>query len=644
MMPRSGSRRSCALLFVALLASAGPIAGQQGDTLATAGVLKHLSLEELMNLEVTSVSKRPEKLSVTASAIQVISAEAIRRSGATSLPEALRLASNLQVAEVNASQWAVSARGFNSVLANKLLILIDGRTIYTPLYAGVFWDVQNPPLSSIERIEVISGPGGALWGANAVNGVINIVTRGAEETQGLAIEGGAGTELQGAGMLRYGGRLGPKLHARVYGEGFSRGSTKLTTGGDARDDWHLFQGGLRMDGTSGESSTLTLQGDVYDGRPDPDGGSPVVARGGNVLGRWTRAIAEGSELQVQLYYDRAYRDFGNGFTEDLATYDGDWQHRFQLGRRQEVVWGLGVRLMDHRTDNLQLFAFTPGHKLLHLYSGFVQDQVLLVPDRLQLTLGTKLEHNDYTGLEVQPSGRLAWTPSTSHTIWAAVSRAVRTPSRLDRDFFLSLAPGVPFIVGNGFTAEQLLAYELGWRLQPSARLSLSVSTFWNDYDNLRSVEPGPPPSNLPVTFRNGVQGHSYGVELSALWQAADKWRLRGGCTLFRKDLEVKPGSGDLNSGSAESDDPEQQCLLQSMLDLPAGFKLDGVLRYVDALPAPHVPSYVGLDVRLAWAPTPVLELSVVGQNLLKGRHLEFQPSSPSPREVERRVYGKVTWR
>lgn len=607
--------------------------------------LKKLSLEELMDIEVTSVSKRAEKLSETASAIQVITGEDIRRSGASSLPEALRLATNLQVAQVNASQWAISARGFTNVLSNKLLVLIDGRTVYTPLYAGVFWDVQNPPLDEIERIEVISGPGGALWGANAVNGVINIITRSATETDGFSGSGGGGTELRGFGHLRYGGRLGSKLHARVYGEGFSRDNTELVSGNDARDAWHMFQGGFRMDGNSGTNDLLTLQGDIYDGRPDPDGGAPVVARGGNVVSRWNHTASETSDFQFQLYYDRTYRDFGNTFTEDLATYDLDWQHRFGLGSRQQVTWGLGVRLMDHTTTNIpSVFEFLPEHRLLHLYSGFLQDEITLAPDRLKLTLGSKLEHNDYTHWEVQPSGRLTWTPNVRHTVWAAVSRAVRTPARIDRDFFLSLAPGVYLIAGDNIQSEEVLAYELGWRVRPEARVSLSLSTFYNVYDNLRSAEPGPPPFGIPITFKNGVEGNTYGAELSATYQVSDRWRLRGGYTFLKKDLSVKSSSNDANQGTAESDDPEHQFLIQSSADLTSRLQWDVVFRYVDELPKPEVPRYAGLDVRLGWKATSRLEFSVVGQNLLKPEHREFIPDNPSPREIERGIYGKVTWR
>ena len=623
-----------------LLGLSTPVALSGQDPATAPGALKRLSLEELLDVQVTSVSRRPQPLSEAASAVQVITADDIRRSGAANLPQALRLATNLQVAQVNASQWVVTARGFGNVLSNKLLVLIDGRTVYTPLYAGVFWDVQNPPLEAIERIEVISGPGGTLWGANAVNGVINITTRSAATTHGLYVEGGGGTEERGFGTVRYGGSLGKGASARVYAEGFSRDRTVELSGADARDDWHLFQGGFRIDGDSASRNRLTLQGDIYDGRPDPDGGTPVKAQGGNALARWTRPIGAGSELQLQGYYDRTYRDFGNGFTEALSTYDLDWQHRFPLGARQEIVWGLGARLMDHTTENLELFRFDPSHKTLQLYSGFVQDAITLVPGRLRLTLGTKLEHNSYTGLEVQPSGRVAWTPNAAHLFWVAGSRAVRTPSRIDRDFALLIAPDTPFLMGGDFDSEKVLAWELGWRVQPSDRLRISVATFYNTYRDLRSAEPTPV-TTLPVTIGNGVEGNSWGAEVAAQYQVSSRWRLRAGYTWFGKDLHVKDDSQDLNEGSVESNDPSHQALLQSMLDL-GQVEADLVARYVGPLEDPSLPEYVGLDARLAWRATPRLSLVVVGQNLLKDVHREFAADTPG-RQINRGVYAKVVW-
>jgi iron complex outermembrane receptor protein len=619
--------------------------GQEQDSL-TWNRLKNLSLEQLMNIEITSVSKHPENLEQAASAIQVITQEDIRNSGAKTLPEALRLASNLQVAQVNASQWAISARGFNNVLANKLLVLIDGRTVYTPLYAGVFWDVQNVLLEDVDHIEVISGPGGTLWGANAVNGVINIITKSSKDTTGLFAEAGGGSNLPGMGSLRYGGELGSKISYRVYGTAFKIGNTLLTNGKKANDEWPMSQGGFRMDWDASEKDKVTFQGNIYSGKPNPDSGdTSVIARGDNLVARWNHSTPGKSDFQLQAYYDHTWRDFGNGFSEDLKTYDIEWQNRYYIGHRHELTYGVDFRMMDHHVTDLPLFGFFPANKTLYLYSGFIQDKIGLIKDRLNLTVGEKLEHNSYTGLESQPNVRLSWTAARNQTVWAAVSHAVRTPSRTDRDFSIYLTPDLPLIAGSdSFISEKLTAYELGWRLQPVKTVSISLSTFYNIYDDIRSAEPGPPPLGIPITFRNGVKGKSYGIELAITTQLASWWNLKGGYTFFKKDLSVKFGSEDLNKASSESDDPMHQFLVQSNIKLPARFELGTVIRYIGKLPAPYVPDYLGLDLRIGWNLSKALELNIVGQNLLDKSHPEFIPTSPSAREIERSVYGKVTFR
>jgi iron complex outermembrane recepter protein len=649
-VPRTRRTRGLVATLLTLAMSAPgaeetPAAGSPDANADSPVTYKKLSLEELMNLEVTSVSRKSERLAQAASAVQVVTGEDIRRSGATSLPEALRLAPNLQVAQVNANQWAISARGFNNVLANKLLVMIDGRTVYTPLYSGVFWDVQNVLLEDVDRIEVVSGPGGAVWGANAVNGVINVVTKSADDTQGLLVEGAAGTELRGYGALRYGGRLNPELAFRVYGMGFKKGSTANLDGTSTEDDWNMEQAGFRIDWIPRSDNRVTLQGDLYDGEPDQSGGNPQAASGGNALGRVRHVFNDDADCQVQCYYDQTWRDFGGGLKEYLQTYDVDWQHRFRFAEFNEAMWGLGYRRMDDQVQNPALLAFTPPHATMDLFSAFVQDEVTIVKDRLRLTAGSKFERNDYTGFETQPSGRLAWSPTSELLFWGAVSRAVRTPSRLERDFSASIAPGVPVIARNeDFATEKLHAYELGWRIQPEQDVSCAVSTFYNDYYDLRSAEPGPPPTGIPITLGNGIDGHTYGVEVSFDSRMIHGWHLRGGYTFLRKHLWITSGSQDLNDASAESDDPEHQVVLQSTIDLPRAIQFDTVVRYVSTLEVKDVPYYVGLDVRLAWAPVVGLELSVVGQNLLDESHAEFQPSSAAPREIERGVYGKVAWR
>jgi iron complex outermembrane recepter protein len=635
---------SSAVAFIAVLVIfKGNASAQTQEPRPSPGALKKLSVEQLMNIEITSVSKRPEKLSETASGIQVITREDIRRSGATRLPEALRLASNLEVAQVDSRQWAISARGFSSTTANKLLVLIDGRTIYTPLYSGVFWDVQDTLLEDIERIEVISGPGAALWGANAVNGVINIITRAAKDSHGIFLEGGGGSELRGFGAIRYGGALASNLHFRAYGKYFDRDSTVLPNGLDGTNDWHMGQGGFRLDWDVSKADLVTLQGDLYDGRIAQPAGNDIAVSGGNVIGRWSHTISDDSDFKLQLYCDRTQRNIPGTFAENLDTYDVDFQHRFSQGKRHDIIWGLGYRLIEDDVRNSTALAFLPPRVSRQWFSAFGQDEIALVRDRLHLTLGTKVEHNDYTGYEFQPSGRLAWKLSLRQTVWAAISRAVRTPSRIDRELFAPSAP--PFLLAGGpnFDSEDLLAYELGYRVQPHPRLSLSAAAYYNVYDNLRSLESLGSAAAFPIVIGNGQKGESYGAEFTADYRVKEWWQLRVGYTDLQIHIRPKPGSTDTTFGSTESNDPNHQFFLRSSLDLPWHFELDPAFRYVSRIANQSVPAYGELDLHLAWRPTPKLEFSIVGQNLLHSHHAEF--GNPAARqEIERGVYGKVLWR
>jgi iron complex outermembrane recepter protein len=638
--------KSKVLFILFFLTSPLLLCAQKNSSSDVAKLLK-LSLEDLMNIQVTSVSKNVENLEDVASAIQVITQADIHNSGAKTLTEALRLASNLQVAQVNSSQWAISARGFNNVLANKLLVLINGRAVYTPMYAGVFWDVQNVLLEDVDRIEVISGPGGTLWGANAVNGVINVITKNSKYTKGLFAEAGAGSNFPGFANLRYGGQLSSKINYRVFGTGFQLGNTLLTNGSKANDEWKMGKAGFRMDWEASEKDLVTFQGTLYSGKPNPaQKDTSSIVKGDNFTARWNHTSSKKSDFQLQLYYDHTFRHFDNGLKEDLKTYDIDWQNRNQIGGRHEVTYGANFRMMNHQVDNLPLFGFFPGEKTLYLYSAFLQDKIVLIKNRLRFTIGAKAEHNSYTDFEFQPNGRLSYTPTKKQTIWAAVSQAVRTPSRIDRDFAAYLAPGVAFIEGNeDFISETVTAYELGWRVQPKKTLSISVSSFYNIYDNIRSAEPGTtPPLNTPITFGNGVKGESYGVELAVINQLTSWWNLKGGYTFLKKDLSVKADSKDANKASAESNDPEHQFVIQSNIKLPAHFEFGTVIRYIDKLPKPYVPSYFGLDLRIGWMLSKAVELNVVAQNLLDNHHPEFVPASPSARLIERSIYGKVSCR
>jgi len=616
-----------------------------GDTeeASTAGALKNLSLEQLMNEEVVLVSRTPEKLTESPSAVQVLMGDEIRRSSAMTLPEALRLIPNLQVAQQNAHDWAITARGFNGApletnsLANKLLVMVDGRSVYTPLIGGVFWDVQNVLLEDIDRIEVVSGPGGTLWGANAVNGVINVVTKSARDTQGTYISGAGGSFLQDFGAVRYGGSVGTNLFYRVYVQRFDHNESLLANGQPAADSLDMTQGGFRTDYYTGNGTQFTLQGDFYSGSE----GVPVLTfvDGQNILGRLTRELTENSDIKCQVYADRTWRvQPGSGFADELRTYDFDLQHHFPLGQRNDLLWGGEYRVWDDDVHNSGALGFNPTTRNLQLFSGFLQDEVTLWPDSVKLTLGTKVEHNDYTGFEVEPSARLAWMPEKRHTVWAAVSRAVRSPTRLDVDI---AAPSISN-PNHDFESEKLIAYELGYRVRPVDRLSLSFAVFYHDYDDLRSIDvnSAPPP---PAIFANNQRANSWGAELSGTFQVLESWRLRGGYTYFDKSIWSKTSAVLPSAAAFEATDPRHQLLLHSILDLPWQVQLDVVGRYVSALPAsslptPAVPDYLTADVRLAWQYRQ-FEVALVGQNLFDDKHPEF-----GAQQLPRAVYGKVTAR
>jgi iron complex outermembrane receptor protein len=628
--------------------------------------LKGLSLEQLVDVEVTSVSRSPEKLLDAPSAIQVITSDDILRSGATSIPEALRLADNLDVAQKGSHAWAISARGFNTDSANKLLVLMDGRSVYTPLFSGVFWDQQDYLLADIDRIEVISGPGGTLWGANAVNGVINVITKSAKDTQGLYAEAGGGSTLQDFVGVRYGLTLAPDVYVRVYGKYFDRDSEVFPNGDDASDSWRMGQGGFRMDARASADDALTLQGDFYFGDEGLATGGRVKVNGNNVLGRWSHTFSDDSDMSLQLYYDRTHLNDPipasnvapeGRLMDDLNTFDLDFQHHFRLWEFNHFVWGLGYRFTNDMVENAPGLAFFPTTLDHDLFSGFVQDEIGLAR-QLKLTLGTKIEHNDYTGFEVEPSVRLAWTPTNQQTIWAAVSRAIRAPSRIDRDSRLPTPNFAPLIDnlligGANFESETVIAYELGYRAQVSSQFFVSAATFYNVYDDIRSTSLSPPPAfaGLPLVYANNLEGDNYGLELSANYRVFDWWRLHGGFDLLREDIHVKPGKTDFNNGFNETADPKHQFSLRSSMDLPQNIEFDVALRFVDSFEfnnngAPDtVPAYFELEARLAWHPTKNLEIAIVGQNLLHDQHLEYVISSPNPREeIQRSIYGKVSWR
>jgi iron complex outermembrane receptor protein len=629
------------LLSLGLTLGAGDVAAQMET--APAATLKKMSLEELMDVEVTSVSKRPQSLYDAAASIYVISAEDIRRAGVTSLEEALRLAPNLQVARVGAAQYAITARGFNNAVGNKLLVLIDGRTVYTSLFSGVFWEQQDVMLEDIERIEVISGPGATLWGANAVNGVINVITRPSGATQGPLVSAGIGTDESNL-AFRYGGALGARGHYRVYAKRTNLADTENAAGVIVmRDGWKMEQVGFRSD-WGGEDQDFTFQGDAYWGETEDRGFfgpfrlTAVEASGMNLLLRWNKRLAGGSDLRLQAYYDHSRRQEVFLFQPEQDVLDVEFQHGIPLGAHK-IMWGGGYR---HGSDEVEPGFFTtfiPDSRDLNWSNVFLQDEFTLTRS-IQLTAGIKLAHNDYTGLEYLPSMRLAWKPSDAHLLWMAASRAVRTPSRLDKDIFFPQTP--PFIVAGGpdFESEVAKVLELGYRGQPAQVLSWSVTLFYHDWDDLRSGTPLP----IPTYLVNNIEGYAYGVETWANWQAARYWRLSGGLTNLQKRLVFKPGASDTAGTRNDTlhNDPELQWTLRSSIDLPRGAELDVGVRRVSSLPHPEVPGYVAVDARLGWSPAPGMELSLTGRNLLDEHHAEFGEEAARS-ELERSAYFKVVW-
>ncbi len=658
-------KRRGSFLFLALAASAPAAAHGAG---AGGRDLTELSLEELSSLEVTSVSRKEEPLADAAAAIAVVTRESIRRSGATTIPEALRLVPGLHVGQIASSLWAVSARGFSSVNSANLLVLSDSRSIYTPLFSGVFWDVQDLLLEDVETIEVIRGPGASLWGANAVSGVVNITTRSARDTQGAYFEGGGGTKERGFGAVRYGGQLAEGLYFRVFAKGFVRAG-EFNPSGTAADDWKMGHLGLRADYAMDRANAFTLQGDAYtgdigqvapsvvvSGRPGPAGKMVAAVAGGNLLARWTHTMAAGSEIKVRAYYDSTHRDDPT-FLDDLQTIDIDVQHRFQLPLRQEVVWGVSYRSMDDRFRGKGIVALEPADSRDELFSGFVQDQIALL-DSLHLTLGTKLEHNGFSGFEYQPTARIAWNPFQRHTLWGAVSRAVRVPTRLERDIAIDVtdptqSPVIRLLGNRTFSSEKALAWELGYRWQVEPVVFLDLAAYYDVYRGLASLELDPPFVDsrtgqvvLPIVDKNLTDGVARGVEASLTISPLRWWRVTANYTFVR--LTLDPKGQDLNRGRLVAGaTPRNQVGLQSYLDLPARIQLNLLFRYASALPTSaqlyqgqETPAYATLDASLAWQAQRGLELSLVGRNLFQARHREF----PGGTEMERAVFAKVAGR
>ena len=601
--------------------------------------LKKLPLEQLVDVEIMSAARRPEPLSQAASAVDVITDEDIRRAGVTNIPDALRLAPEMEVAQIDGHEWAISTRGFANSISNKLQVLMDGRTLYTPLFSGVFWDVQQTFLPDIDQIEIVRGPGATLWGANAVNGVINIQTKPADQTQGFLLYGGAGDEETGFGGVRYGGMLNPDTAYRFYVMHESRDSLVLSNGADAEDDYHITQGGFRVDSKITSDGKLTLQGDAYAGNFGQLNGGDIEVDGQDLIARWSRELSPDSNLTIQAYFDRTHRFIPDLFEESRETYDIEFQHQFRFGNH-EFVYGANYRASHDDIGNISsVLAFLPANETEHLVSGYLQDEWHIMPDMFSLIGGSKFEWNSFSGFEVQPTGRFVWTPTKDQTVWGAISRAVRTPTRIDEDVVIFDQNGKPVVLGNNnFDSEVLVAYELGYRWRMSDRLSLDLAGYYNDYDNLRSLEPAP---NDTFVIDNLLKAHSYGGTFAAKWRVTDWWQLDGSLSLLHLVID-RSGSHDFNRGRSEANDPSASFLIHSAIDLPSNVQFDSYLRYVDNLPHPATPSYLALDLRLGWSPCRNVELGIVGRNLLDDAHPEFA-TMPLSREVQRSVYGTLRW-
>ncbi len=636
--------------------------------------LLELSVEDLLNVEVISVSKKAKSLNDSPAAIFVISQDDINRIGATSIPEALRLAPGIDVARIDSNKWAVSARGFNGRFANKLLVLIDGRNTYTRAFAGVYWENQDVMLEDVERIEVIRGPGATLWGANAVNGVINIITKHSADTQGGLLASGVGTEEQGFGALRYGTKLNADTTARVYVKGYGRDESTTQSGERAEDDWDKVQGGFRMDSQLSLQDSLTIQGDAYSSDINQNITFPLTAHpyqktidenidsfGGNLLMRHQHTFSSTSDYSLQVFYDFYQRDefFSK---ESRHSLDLDFHHRFNLLEWNDVVWGLGYRYNHDDFVSSVIATVNPDSRNDQIFSAFIQDEITILDDSLWFTIGSKFEHNDYSGFEIQPTARLMWIPHQQHRLWGAVSRAVRTPSRLEHDMGLlqkvippqsAMSPAIVLRLqddgGKKFDSEEVLSYEIGYRTTFIDDVSIDVTAFHNDYKKLRSGFLGTPVFTgsyveQPIFLKNGYSAHTYGFEIATVWQMVDWWRWDANYSFIKTEYSHQDAIDELGMG------PQQRVSLRSVISPRKDVDVDVLFRYVDeniaasGFGTAFIKDYVSLDIRLAWRPIKDIELSLVGQNLLAEQHLEYrQEFLIQDTSIDRGVYGKLVW-
>jgi iron complex outermembrane recepter protein len=640
--------------------------------------LTQASLEDLMNIQVTTVSKKEQKLSKVGAAVFVITQEEIRRSGATNIPDVLRMVPGVDVAQIDAANWAVSVRGFNDRYGNKVLVVIDGRSVYSPSTSGVFWDQQDVPLEDIERIEVIRGPGGTVWGANAMNGVINIITKSSKATQGGLVRSRAGSQNSTGDLVQYGAKIGDSGSYRVFGNYFNAGSSTFRDGSPAGDSWHMLHGGFRSDWDLSAGDSLTVQGDAYG-----TGGSSTITTllsnalpqevtigtrsevsGGNILGRWNHTLAGGSDISLQAFYNRDDRN-QFGIKDNLSTADFDFKHHLSVGARNDIVWGGGYRFTSDSSTPGYAITLLPLYPTDNLFNTFIQDEIKL-SGSVSLTVGSKLEHNSYSGFEYEPSAQLVWAATPRHTIWASAARAIRQPARIDAtaqvDYATQPLPGGGFALlqiqpSANLKAERLRDFETGYRAQLKSRLSLDVSTFLGFYSDLRTQEigvpvftftPMPPHLVIPLLVRDLGHGQSYGGEVFLNWNATPRWRLSPGYSYLRVNLTREPGSQDTTLQSTASASPRNEFQMRSLLNLTRHVDWDASVAYTGTLRDGGngaTPSYTRVDTRLEWRVGEHAALSLAGQNLLTPRHFEFQDVYPIRAAfIERKVSGTITWR
>ena len=706
---RALPRRAPALALSLL----GFVIGLPAQNSAPAGDIASKSIEELMNVDVTSVSRKEQKLSKTPAAVYVITQEAIERSGATIIPDLLRMAPGVQVAQVEADRWAISVRGFNDIYSNKVLLLVDGRTVYTPTSSGVYWDQIDIPLNTIDRIEVVRGPGGTVWGANAVNGVINIITKNSAETKGALVSAGAGSEQTADYLAQYGGTVGGGPTYRAFGHYASFGNLRTSQGFSGNDGWLMRHGGFRADWNKSAKTSFMAEGDVFQtdgGQTSLDQINGVIGTrplkmtntGGSILGLWTHRYSERSDSALQVY-DTYYSRQDTGVSEKLNTLDFDFKNHNALGSRNDLVWGAGYRhTSDHLGDPASILntqtllgfsiGFVPAAKGYSLFSTFIQDEIKL-NENLSFTVGSKFEHNAFTGFQYEPSVRIAWTPTGTQTLWAAGSMAVRQPSRLDTSIDVAfapipIAPGLflnPQTLGSpGIRAETLRDYEVGYRVSPGSHILLDLTGFYSFYNDLKSSaladptvsdRPGATVVSLPLMYGNALKAQDYGVEAALTWNVVPRWKLAGSYSWLKMniyDLSASAGpaastrGGDLftqltetpavqsllqafagytnSNGSLQGSSPRHQFTVQSYLDLTKNISFDNSLFFVDSLPAQSIPAYTRLDSRLGWKLRRNITVSLVGQNLVSPHHLEFGGAEQAiATEADRSVFGKVLW-